>query len=86
LLFGAELSSQAINFFHLTHQGKTHPLDLFFGKRAGVDAPERLALQQFVQELDDGEDELSESAFWQDRVAASATGPSRTSLLTQMLR
>ena len=52
LLFEAKLFSQPIDFFRLAHQGEAQPLDLFLGERASVDAPERLALQQFVQELD----------------------------------
>ena len=80
LLFEAELSSQPIDFFCLAHQGEAQPLDLFIGERAGVDAPERLAFQYFVQELDKREDKLSKSVFQTVRIQIQA-GPARSSVM-----
>src|ERR1035437_7533347 len=61
-------------------QSEAQLFDLFRGERAGVDAPERLALQQFVQELDDREDELPESVLQTVRIQIQA-GPARRAVI-----
>ena len=75
VLFEAEFLSQAIDLFGLAHQSEAQLLDLLRCKRAGVDAPERLALQQFVQELDDSEDELTEPVLQTVRIQIQAARP-----------
>jgi hypothetical protein len=61
--FQAKLSAESVNFLGLFHQGYPQPFDLFIGEASGFDAPDALALQEFMQELYQGEDQLPQAVL-----------------------
>ena len=56
------------------HERAAQALDLLLGQRAGVDAPQRLALHQLAQQLDDREHELGEPLLDRLGVGVDARG------------
>jgi hypothetical protein len=53
-----------LEFFHLfrqAHEGAAETLDFLVGERPGLDASDRLAFQQFAEQLDEREDEFAQA-------------------------
>src|SRR3989339_270842 len=63
VFFQAELLPEPVDFLSLFHQGQSQPLNLLVREGPGLDAPDALAFQQFVEQFYQGQDQLSQAVL-----------------------
>src|SRR3989339_227762 len=63
VFFQAELLPEPVYLLSLLHQGQPQPLDLVVREGPGLNAPDSLALQQFVEQFHQGQDQLSQAVL-----------------------
>jgi len=57
----AEVFLESFHLFRQAHEGAAESLDFLVGQRPGLDASDRLAFQQFAEQLDEREDEFAQA-------------------------